>query len=130
MGIEILIGKTLTAVDVNCASRRREGIGNGRRVDIVRLECSDGTAWQFTHGQECCEDVHLDDVVGDLQDIIGSPLLMAEEATRDGSDEADAWGSRTWTFYKFATARGYVTMTWRGESNGYYSERVDFEPAD
>lgn len=49
---------------------------------------------------------------------------MAEETSSSGEIE---WGTETWTFYKFATVKGYVTLRWYGESNGYYSESVDFE---
>lgn len=75
----------------------------------------------FYHDQECCEHVVIEQIDGDLNDLIGAPLLMAEEIIDEGSD----WGTKTWTFYKFATKKGYVTVRWYGESNGYYSQSVD-----
>ncbi len=57
---------------------------------------------------------------------------MAEEVTNaqdvnpDGVKIPDCQDSFTWTFYKFATIKGYVTISWYGESNGYYNESVSF----
>lgn len=84
------------------------------------------------HDQDCCEAVSIDDIVGDINDLIGSPLTMAEEVTNpDGLGRKDEYDeSYTWTFYKFATNKGYVTIKWYGESNGYYSESVDFIPSN
>lgn len=80
-------------------------------------------SFKFYHDQDCCESVLIDDVCGDLSDLEGSPIIMAEEITKEGSTDS---GTQTWTFYRFATVKGQVTVKWHGISNGDYSESVSF----
>lgn len=82
--------------------------------------------FKFYHEQDCCENVQIEDVVGEISDLIGNPILLAEEVTSSqGPRPSEYSESFTWTFYKFATIKGYVDVRWLGESNGYYSESVD-----
>ena len=90
---------------------------------------TDGIVYFMEHDQECCEDVWIDDVCGDLQDLVGTPILLAEEVSNreppDGwAPGKDMWrnDSETWTFFKFSTIKGSVTIRWYGTSNGYYGE--------
>lgn len=97
----------------------------GQGDEELTLRMANGYDIVLYHEQDCCEYVYLYDVAGNLEDLIGSPLVQAEESTSDSGEDEDCCESRTWTFYKFATAKGYVTLRWLGESNGYYSEAVD-----
>ncbi|MCG3176948.1 MAG: hypothetical protein MOGMAGMI_01912 [Candidatus Omnitrophica bacterium] len=114
-----LIGKTLTKV---------EQVGDDEIVFIT----NEGKRYKLCHSQDCCESVTVEDIVGDLSDLIGEPILIAEEATSTENPVGvtkECQDSFTWTFYKFATRKGYVDIRWYGESNGYCSESVDFEEA-
>jgi len=110
-----LVGKTLTKID--------------KTEDEIIFHVNDGTAYKMYHSQDCCESVDIDDIVGELDDLVGSEILKASEDTNgDNPKESDTYegASFTWTFYNFATINGYVTIKWYGSSNGYYSESVDF----
>jgi hypothetical protein len=112
--INELIGKTLTKVDDSSEYE-------------LKFYTDDNKIYRMYHEQDCCESVYIEDICGDLNDLLGTPIVMAEEVVEDG-EAKDKWDeSWTWTFYKFATAKGYVTIRWYGTSNGYYSEGVDFE---
>jgi hypothetical protein len=110
-----MIGKTFAVV-------------TGKRGDeVMRFIAEDGTGFRFFHDSDCCETVSIEDVVGDLSDLVGHPFVEAREtSSKDYPAPKDA-ESYTWTFYRFATVRGTVTVRWLGTSNGYYSERVNME---
>ena len=117
---EILKGKTLITIE--------GGIGDYEMI----FTTIDGKQYSLYHDQDWCESCDVVDIVGDLQDLIGNPLLMAEEITNEGDvnpegvDVPEYQDSFTWTFYKLGTRKGSVTIRWYGESNGYYSESVSF----
>lgn len=106
--------------------------------DEILIETIEGEKYKYYHSQDCCEAVSINEVIGDVSDLLGEPLLIAEEVVSDDENPEGAeapsedWQSEsfTWTFYKFATIKGYVTIRWYGESNGYYSESVDLAKAD
>lgn len=98
-----------------------------KKYDEINFYCSDGYLYTMKHFQDCCESVTIDTIDGDFDDLIGSKILMSECESKKGEDDGSGYSeSSTWTFYKFATIKGYVTIRWYGSSNGYYSEGVDF----
>ena len=126
-GVGDLLGKTLSAVHT---------VGD----EELLFTTTNGEQYRMYHSQNCCESVTIEDICGNLADLVGLPLLIAEAVMSENpwtslAEEAvsrlrgheSSGESETWTFYKFATQKGHVTIRWYGNSNGYYSESVDFE---
>ena len=121
--IDALIGLTLKEVIVDIKN------------DIITFTSECGQQFRMMHHQDCCETVNIEDIEGDIEDLIGSPIVVAETVSdemqkainliiplpeKDGEYEQ-------WTFYRLATAKGWVVIRWYGDSNGYYSTDVDFK---
>lgn len=116
-----LLGVTLEKIEVSQTLNES---------NFIVFTAMDGRVWEMCHNQDCCEDVHIDDINGNVQHLVGQPILMAESVSGAIPDE-DPLGdseyvSYTYTFYKFATIYGFVDVRWLGRSNGRYSEEVTF----
>lgn len=113
-------------------------------AEVVLFYTNDGRVYKLFHDQVCCEGVYLEDVCGDWDDLLNSPILLAEEVTQELGESIPDWAKAhliqeilskeepvlseytRWTFYKLSTIKGSVTLRWCGESQ-YYSVSVDFE---
>lgn len=112
---ETLLGLTMVSVE-------------NRGDEEIVFETVEGRTFRLYHDQVRCESVTVEDIAGDLDDLVGVPILMAEEVSNydDPPPPGHKPDSYTWTFYKLGTIKGYVTIRWYGTSNGYYSEAVSF----
>jgi hypothetical protein len=106
--INFLIGRTCTQVEAT--------------DDCITFTTEDGTL-TMRHQQDCCEAVQIKQIDGDINDLVGTPILNAYCETNPVEDLD--YGIGQWTFYRLQTAKGPVVISWYGESNGYYSVEVD-----
>jgi hypothetical protein len=105
---DMLKGKTLKEV-----LHLKKG---GEKISFI---VDDQEAYHMEHFQDCCEAVWVEDVCGDLNDLVGTPILFAEVSSSEDQ-------SVEWTFYRIGTIKGTVVIRWCGELDTYYSIEVSF----
>ena len=71
--VNILLGKTLTTIE-------------NQDNEKLTFTTTNGEKYIMYHEQDCCESVRLEEVIGDIDDLIGSPLTMAEVVTNQGEN--------------------------------------------
>lgn len=146
-----LLGRTYQAIDGLVPGSREVVFRPAKRDTIIP---DPAVHYELSHSPDCCEDVVLYDVCGDVEDLLNTPLLVAaeinSESYKDPADtpvmEVNEEGTPTkpvvevgepsatpredrlvgWTFYRFVTIKGTVVLRWLGRSNGYYSVAVEF----
>jgi hypothetical protein len=87
------------------------------------FELNSGKNYAIMHCQDCCEEVYLEDIIGNLENLLNYPIILSEKETNNADPIKNEYDeSHTWTFIKLSTYQGYVTLRFYGSSNGYYSE--------
>jgi len=113
MQFENMLGKTLLSIEI--------------QEESVNFNATDQT-FNSCHYCDCCESVRVYDTKGNIEDVIGSPLLEVTEESIKNEDPQDIktydqWrDSWTWTTQTLRTTKGSFTIRWFGKSNGYYTE--------
>ena len=114
-----LKGKIITAI-----------VGLKDESQTVDIHTKDGYIYRLEHIQDCCEYVRVFNFVGDANDIYGSEIVLAEDDNpmdNPFAPEYKAYEHNTWTVFKLVAANeSSLEIWWLGESNGYYSENVNF----
>jgi len=73
---EALKGKTIAEI-----------IGLEKGSEQVWFNCSDGTKFKMTYYDDCCASCSIEDIIGDVADIINSEILLAERVSSCEPDE-------------------------------------------
>jgi hypothetical protein len=121
-----LVGKVVDKIDVIKDGKLNNDTPSQER-DRITIYTKCGHEVSFLHNQQCCEQVWIDDIMPDIQILVGCEILKCEKNTVETGNKYTDFETQTATFYKIASISGWVDIVWRGESNGYYSEGVDVE---
>lgn len=118
--LQSLIGSTICSI---------EGIEKGSEEVRIAYRTNQNHIQVLTmfHQQDCCENVFVQSVEGDTN-LEGCIVTYAGEIISE--QESDNFSTNTKTFYTIACAEKTMVIRWYGESNGYYSERVDIRIKD
>lgn len=83
----------------------------------------------YVMSREHSKEVYIESIVGDLNDIVGAPILCANLESNDEdkpTKEVCDNQSWLWTTYKLFTLKGCVGIKWFGICKGGYSPEVGF----
>jgi hypothetical protein len=75
MDFNSLKGNTLVAVT-----------GCYKDSDEIRFTTGDGEQFRMLHYQDCCESVRVEDVCSDVEDLLNSIIVRAEERSNGVQD--------------------------------------------
>lgn len=111
MSISNLVGSTIQSV-------------TGLEKDSERLIIvTDKGTLSLLHRSLCCEKVSIVDFNGDVSDLIGGYVSVADKRT-NMKDTRESYFRTQYTFYTIRTSKGDMDIRWLGRDNGYYSVSV------
>lgn len=116
VGFETLKGKTIEAI---------RGLEKGSEQFFI--DCTDGTKFKMTYYQDCCACCDIEDISGDINDVIGSEILLAEEVS-SFSPSDETMSERAAEYQKYVEAcKAEGTDPWYDSLESFLSYRYKSE---
>lgn len=113
---------SIKEVQKNMANGIKEAKGLYKGSTEAVFICKNGYAIKMLN--RAYSRVEIENIDTDYDIFSDTDFCEIYESTNKGNTD---FGSCTWTFYNIKTNKGYASIRWYGSSNGYYSEKVDFE---
>jgi hypothetical protein len=84
----------------------------------ISFTLRDGDVLVYNAIGDCCSSSYIEDI-DDLEVLQNATFLELYIESGETKEVEDHEVSK-WTFYKFKTTKGYATLSFRNDSNGYY----------
>jgi len=94
---------------------------------LIEFTLDDGDILRYEAYGDCCSSSFIEDI-DDLEVLQNATILEVD--IESGESKENSLGEYTdcvseWTFYKFKTTKGYATLSFRNDSNGYYNGHLE-----
>lgn len=91
--------------------------------ESLNLTLSNGSKIEYRAIGECCSSSFIESIddLSVLQDCTIFDVQIVEGESKD----VDDYSVHKWHFVKFKTSKGWATLSFRNESNGYYDGQLE-----
>ncbi len=86
----------------------------------------DRCSFRFYHQESWSEQVYAEVDIGNLSDLVNSPILSVKEKYDGGEHDDDNGTNRNWISYEFETTKGIVIVYWEGR---YHDDEDGYGPS-
>ena len=130
--LQSIIGERIASIDITSEKNWKNLIDE----TAVLITLKSGRQIRIYHERDCCEYVRIISRDGEWIDLVGKVIVDAHEEIHQTPSDLRLFGvniddyddtSATLTIVTLKADDATVISRWLGESNGYYSESVDFE---
>lgn len=56
--------------------------------EVIEFDTKEGPRFRLKYHQDCCANCSVEEIIGDIQDLIGTPILLAEEVSSNEPDKS------------------------------------------
>lgn len=87
--------------------------------------CTEEKEYKYNAVGDCCSSSFIESL-DNIEAFENAILLGCEVAAGETKEVEEDYLVSKWTFYKFRTNKGFCTLSFRNDSNGYYNGNLEY----